>query len=115
MKNALGLDKNEYLRLPTKIKWNYPSYANERAIVTGYGWNNRIVQFNHDGTQDIIGSSDWKLRFGESVIIDNKQCAILYQYLNYNIAITSKTICAKMDQSRYDGRHGPCKVSLFPE
>ena len=96
-----------------KIKWNYPSYANNRAIVTGYGWNKATVKLNDDGMRVINGSSDWKLRFGESVIIDNKQCAILYLHLNY--IITSDIICAKMDWSRYDVGHNPCKVSLFAE
>ena len=116
MENALGLDKNEYLRLPTKIKWSYPSYANKRAIVTGYGWNKATVRLNNDDKWVIIGSSDWKLRFGETLIIDNKRCATLYRYLNLNYtSVHSGIICAKMDHSGYDDRHGFCDVSLFLE
>ena len=93
-----------------KIGWNYPSYANMTAIVTGYGWNKGTVKLKNGDKRVVIGSTDWKLRFAEAKIINNTECISLY---HNDGTISREIICAKMGQS--DIGHGTCDVSLFPE
>ncbi|XP_016836949.1 trypsin-3-like [Nasonia vitripennis] len=100
----LNMESNEnlsILKLPTEKR----SYAGEKAIISGYGWNwVDLVENPETGKQEEKGGGkDGKMRFAEANILSTEECQ-----KGYKSKITENHLCASLVQRDSDKPEGIC-------
>lgn len=83
------------------------SYAGDKAVITGFGWNWVTVKMDLKAlTVDEKGGTFSKLRYAQSLIVPNEICQ-----LKYSKKIIQAHICAQVVQDK--GNEGVCSVSSY--
>ena len=104
----MGLDTNPLLsklELPTSD----PSYVNEEAKVTGYGYDSILVYEDPETHEKVEygGTSTDKLRYATAKVVSNEDCA-----KSFEKPILASHLCAAIIQQDPSTPAGACTVTF---
>lgn len=89
-----------------KLELRYSSYAEEKAVISGYGFNDMKIIRNENGKKEEYGSTDYRLRYAESKILSHEECQ------NKTNSSSMNVLCAQII-SRENIHKGSCSVSVL--